>query len=74
MSFLLRMRVNHLRYRERVISAREKQNKRYSEQSGVYANAQMDSGLLKKICLIEKAGSHPVKIGHGKTESFCKGL
>ena len=43
--------------RERVIRAREKQQQRFSEQSGVYANAQMDSGLLKKICLIEKAGS-----------------
>jgi magnesium chelatase family protein len=43
--------------RERVIRAREKQQQRFSEQSGVYANAQMDSGLLKKICVIEKTGS-----------------
>lgn len=28
---------------------------------GVYANAQMDSALLKKICRIEKAGSSILK-------------
>ena len=43
--------------RGRVIRAREKQYKRFCDQAGVYANAQMDSGLLKKICVIEKAGS-----------------
>jgi magnesium chelatase family protein len=43
--------------RERVVRAREKQYTRFSEQPGVYANAQMDSGLLKKICGIEKSGS-----------------
>jgi magnesium chelatase family protein len=43
--------------RNRVIKAREKQNRRFAEQSGIYANAQMDSGLLKKICSIERAGS-----------------
>src|SRR5450432_600736 len=43
--------------RERVIRAREKQYRRFSDQPGIYANAQMDSGLLKKICVIEKAGS-----------------
>ncbi|HXB28555.1 MAG TPA: YifB family Mg chelatase-like AAA ATPase [Puia sp.] len=43
--------------RNRVINAREKQNKRFSDQTGIYANAQMDSSLLKKICMIEKAGT-----------------
>jgi magnesium chelatase family protein len=47
--------------RDRVIKAREKQNKRFTEQSGIYANAQMDSGLLKKICSIERAGSMLLK-------------
>ncbi len=42
--------------RSRVIRAREKQYKRFCDQAGVYANAQMDSGLLKKICVIEKSG------------------
>jgi magnesium chelatase family protein len=43
--------------RNRVLLAREKQIRRFVDQPGVYANAQMDSGLLKKICLVEKAGS-----------------
>jgi magnesium chelatase family protein len=43
--------------RERVVRARERQYARFLEQPGVYANAQMDSGLLKKICGIERAGS-----------------
>ncbi|HXB28389.1 MAG TPA: YifB family Mg chelatase-like AAA ATPase, partial [Puia sp.] len=47
--------------RERVVRAREKQYKRFSNQTGVYANAQMDSNLLKKICRIEKAGSSILK-------------
>lgn len=47
--------------RDRVIRAREKQHERFSDQTGVYANAQMDSSLLKKICLIEKAGSQLLK-------------
>src|SRR3984885_6298807 len=47
--------------RERVIRAREQQYKRFSEQKGVYANAQMDSNLLKKICRIEKAGTSILK-------------
>ncbi len=47
--------------RERVIRAREQQYKRFSDQKGVYANAQMDSSLLKKICRIEKAGSSILK-------------
>ena len=47
--------------RERVIRAREKQYKRFSDQRGIYANAQMDSNLLKKICRIEKAGSSILK-------------
>jgi magnesium chelatase family protein len=47
--------------RERVIRAREKQQMRFSDRTGVYANAQMDSSLLKKICGIEKAGSMLLK-------------
>jgi len=43
--------------RDRVIRAREIQYARFSPQPGIYANAQMDSGLLKKICRIEKTGS-----------------
>jgi magnesium chelatase family protein len=43
--------------RERVIRAREIQIRRFSKHTGIYANAQMDSSMLKKICLIEKTGS-----------------
>ncbi len=43
--------------RDRVIRAREKQNRRFMDYPGIYANAQMDSSLLKKICRIEKSGS-----------------
>ncbi len=47
--------------RERVIRARDQQYMRFSDQKGVYANAQMDSNLLKKICRIEKAGTSILK-------------
>jgi magnesium chelatase family protein len=43
--------------RDRVLHAREKQNRRFEDQRGIYANAQMDSNLLKKICGIEKSGA-----------------
>ena len=52
--------------RERVIRAREKQYQRFSDLAGVYANAQMDSSLLKKICRIERAGSSILKIAMEK--------
>jgi magnesium chelatase family protein len=52
--------------RERVIRAREKQYRRFSDLTGVYANAQMDSSLLKKICRIERAGSSILKIAMEK--------
>jgi magnesium chelatase family protein len=47
--------------RDRVLRAREKQNRRFEDQSGIYANAQMDSNLLKKICGIEKSGAALLK-------------
>ena len=47
--------------RDRVIKAREIQSRRFSGLTGVYANAQMDSSLLKKICIIEKPGSELLK-------------
>ena len=52
--------------RERVIRAREKQYQRFSDLTGIYANAQMDSSLLKKICRIERAGSAILKIAMEK--------
>ncbi len=43
--------------RERVMSAGKKQTERFREHPGIYANAQMDSGLLKRICVLNSAGS-----------------
>ncbi|MBX2905355.1 MAG: YifB family Mg chelatase-like AAA ATPase [Taibaiella sp.] len=47
--------------RERVIKAREIQAKRFGEQSGIYANAQMGSKLLKEICIINNVGQNLLK-------------
>ena len=52
--------------RNRVINARSIQTNRYKSISGVYANAQMNSSLLKKICRIEKAGSILLKTAMDK--------
>lgn len=47
--------------RERVIRARDIQEKRYKDQPGVYCNAQMSSRLLKEICRINNAGTSLLK-------------
>lgn len=47
--------------RDRVIRARSTQTSRFANQPGVYANALMDSSLLKKICHLEKPGSMLLK-------------
>ena len=47
--------------RARVIRARERQIHRFSGQPGIYANAQMDSSLLKKVCQIENSGARLLK-------------
>jgi magnesium chelatase family protein len=43
--------------RKRVIQAVDIQSQRFRNHPGVYANAQMDSALLKKICVLNAAGS-----------------
>ena len=43
--------------RERVMCAVKKQAERFGDHPGIYANAQMDSSLLKKICVLNNAGS-----------------
>lgn len=50
-----------VRIRERVIKAREIQEARYSGHSGVYANAQMSSKMLKEICMINAASQKLLK-------------
>lgn len=52
---------NSLTIRNRVILAREVQTARFLEHTGVYSNAQMGSGLLKQICVINQAGHNLLK-------------
>ncbi len=52
--------------RERVIIAREIQAKRFKENEGVYANAQMSSKQLKEVCVITTAGQNLLKIAMEK--------
>ncbi len=47
--------------RERVIKAREIQEKRFAAQEGIYCNAQMGSKLLKEICVINSIGQNLLK-------------
>jgi magnesium chelatase family protein len=47
--------------RERVIKARDVQAKRFENEPGVYANAQMSSKLLKEICVINNVGQNLLK-------------
>ncbi|HEY0750850.1 MAG TPA: magnesium chelatase, partial [Chitinophagaceae bacterium] len=47
--------------RERVIKARELQEKRYQNLEGIYCNAQMSSKMLKQICVINTAGQNLLK-------------
>ena len=47
--------------RERVIKARELQEKRYQNMEGIYCNAQMSSKMLKQICVINTAGQNLLK-------------
>ncbi len=47
--------------RERVIKAREIQDKRYENNEGVYCNAQMSSKQLRDICKIDDAGNQLLK-------------
>jgi magnesium chelatase family protein len=47
--------------RSRVIAAREIQSMRYADHPGVYANAQISSQLLKKICVVNTVGQNLLK-------------
>jgi magnesium chelatase family protein len=47
--------------RTRVIKARDIQAKRFEEHTGIYANAQMGSKLLKEICVINTVGQNLLK-------------
>lgn len=47
--------------RERVVKAREIQNKRYMENDSIHCNAQMSSKQLREICRIDEAGVELLK-------------
>jgi magnesium chelatase family protein len=47
--------------RERVIRAREIQSQRYTDQEGIYANAQISSKQLQEVCYLNQAGTHLLK-------------
>ena len=47
--------------RERVIKAREVQEKRYAESDNVHCNAQMSSKQLRTLCKIDEAGNQLLK-------------
>ena len=47
--------------RERVVKAREIQEKRFQDVTGVYANAQMGSKLLRSVCSIPEEGVQLMK-------------
>ena len=47
--------------RERVIRAREIQEKRFAENEGIYCNAQMSSTTVRNVCEITSAGQNLLK-------------
>lgn len=52
---------NSASIREKVIKAREIQEKRYENNPGIYCNAQMSSKMLKEICVISQVGANLLK-------------
>lgn len=52
--------------RDRVVKAREIQDKRYKNNEGVYSNAQMSSKMLKEICVINTASQNLLKVAMEK--------
>src|SRR5436190_1396019 len=52
---------NSSNIRERVIKARDVQEERYTNNPGIYCNAQMSSKMLKEICVINTVGANLLK-------------
>ncbi|HVA97628.1 MAG TPA: YifB family Mg chelatase-like AAA ATPase [Bacteroidia bacterium] len=52
--------------RERVVKAREIQEKRYAENDGIYCNAQITTKQLRSICKIDDAGNNLLKTAMDK--------
>jgi magnesium chelatase family protein len=59
---------NSAAIRKRVLRARERQFRRFEQESGVHCNAQMGSRLLRKTCLLNKAGQLLLKTAMEKLE------
>jgi magnesium chelatase family protein len=57
---------NSTSIRVRVIKAREIQELRYKEHTGIYCNAQISSKMLKVTCIINTAGQNLLKIAMEK--------
>lgn len=47
--------------RERVVKAREIQEERFKANEGIFANAQMETNQVRKICVISQAGQNLLK-------------
>ncbi|PSR06079.1 MAG: magnesium chelatase [Bacteroidetes bacterium SW_10_40_5] len=47
--------------RERVVKAREIQEERFKASEGIFANAQMETNQVRKICIISQAGQNLLK-------------
>ncbi len=47
--------------RERVVKAREIQEERFKANEGIFANAQMETNQVRKICIISQAGQNLLK-------------
>jgi len=52
--------------RERVIAARDIQEKRYADKEGIYCNSQMSSKMLREVCKIDAAGQNLLKTAMDK--------
>lgn len=52
---------NSTTIRERVIKARKIQQERFKAMQGIHSNAQMNSALVRKICLIDEKGENLLK-------------
>jgi len=57
----IRMSEKSEQIRERVIKARDIQEKRYATNDGIYCNAQMTSKMLRTICKIDDTGHQLLK-------------
>ncbi len=54
--------------RERVIKARQIQEKRYQDKNGIFCNSQISSKIMREVCAIDKAGSLLLKTAMEKLD------